>query len=102
MADDKLASARTMIGERLAELEARMPRLAPKTISRRMDDIRALAAENGLAALEGLADFGKHHAMMPGARTAMRCCLDHVRDALVAERPSEREAILAALAIRLH
>jgi hypothetical protein len=102
MADDKLASARTMIGERIAELEARMPRLAPHTISRRMDDIRALAAQHGLAALEGLADYGAHHAMMPGARTAMRCCLDHVREALLADSPSDREAILASLAIRLH
>lgn len=102
MADDKLTSARAMIGERIAELEARMPRLAPQTISRLMDDIRALAAHHGLAALEGLADYGAHHAVMPGAKTAMRCCLEHVREALVAEHPSEREAILASLAIRLH
>ena len=31
-----------------------------------MDAIRSLAAEHGLAALEGLADYGAHHALMPG------------------------------------
>jgi hypothetical protein len=102
MADDKISSARMMIGQRLADLEVSMPRLAPQTISRRMEDIRALAARHGLAALEGLADYGAHHAVMPGGRTAVRNCFDHVREALGSDRPSDREAILASLAIRLH
>ena len=56
MTDESLRNARTLIGERIAELEARIPRLAPRTISKKMDAIRGLAAEYGLAALEGLAD----------------------------------------------
>ena len=65
-ASDSLLNARSRISERIAELEARMPRLAPHTISRKMDAIRAMAAEQGLAALEGLADYAAHHALMPG------------------------------------
>ncbi|WP_118858174.1 hypothetical protein [Sphingomonas mesophila] len=102
MTDDRLRSARTSIGERIAELEARMPRLAPRAISQRMDAIRALAAKHGLAALEGLADYGAHHALMPGHRTATRECLAHMDEALASERGADREAILAALALRLH
>ena len=105
MTDDALRNARTLIGDRIAELEARIPRLAPRTISKKMDAIRGLAAEYGLAALEGLADYGAHHAMMPGHRQSIRACLEHMDEALLAN-PScaahDREAILAALALRLH
>ena len=45
MTDDTLRTVRTLIGERIAELEARMPRLAPRTIRDKMDAIRAMAAE---------------------------------------------------------
>jgi len=105
LTDDALRTARTMIGEKIAELEARIPRLAPRTISRKMDAIRGLAAEYGLAALEGLADYGRHHAMMPGRAQSIRACLEHMDEALLADPASaahDREAILAALAVRLH
>jgi hypothetical protein len=102
MADDELATARSLIGERIADLEARMPRLAPRAISEKMDAIRAMAADYGLAALEGLADYGAHHAMMPGHAIATRCCLDHMELALASRTPTDREAILAALAQRFH
>lgn len=102
MTDDTLRAARAMIGERIAELEARMPRLAPRAISEKMDAIRAVAAQHGLAALEGLADYGAHHALMAGHRRATRECLAHMDEALASERASDREAILAALALRLH
>ena len=101
-ASDSLSTARSMICERIAELEARMPRLAPHSISRKMDAIRAMAAEHGLAALEGLADYGAHHAMMPGYAQATRACLDHMEEALTSDGAGDRESILAALAIRLH
>ena len=99
---DSLQIVRARIGERIAEIEARMPRLAPHSISRKMDAIRAMAAEHGLAALEGLADYGAHHAMMPGYAQATRACLDHMEEALTSNGPGDRESILAALAIRLH
>ena len=99
---ESLSIVRTRIGERIAEIEARMPRLAPHSISRKMDAIRAMAAEHGLAALEGLADYGAHHAMMPGYAQATRACLDHMEEALSSDGAGDREAILAALAIRLH
>lgn len=101
-ASDSLSTARSMISKRIAELEARMPRLAPMAISKKMDAIRCMAAEHGLAALEGLADYAAHHALMPGHRQATRACLDHMGEALVSDTPSDRETILAALAVRLH
>ena len=101
-ASDSLNTARSMICERIAELEARMPRLAPITISKKMDAIRCLAAEHGLAALEGLADYAAHHALMPGHRQATRACLEHMGEALDSNSQRDRETILAALAVRLH
>ena len=74
-ASDSLNTALSILCERIAELEARMPRLAPRTISKKMDAIRSMAAEHGMAALEGLADYAAHHAMMPGHRQATRACL---------------------------
>ena len=97
-----LSDARSMISERIAELEARMPQLAPQIISKKMDAIRSMAAKHGLAALEGLADYAAHHAMMPGHRQTTRACLDHMGEALVSNSPRDRESILAALAVRLH
>ena len=105
MTEDALRNARTLIGQRIAELEERIPRLAPRTISKKMDAIRGLAAEYGLAALEGLADYGAHHALMPGRGQSIRACLEHMDEALSADPSSairDREAILAALALRLH
>ena len=100
---DSLNIVRDRIGERIAEIEQRMPRLAPHAISQKMDAIRAIAAEHGLAALEGLADYGAHHAMMPGYANATRACLEHMGEALTSsDQTHDRESILAALAVRLH
>lgn len=101
-ASDSLDTARIMIGERIAELEARMTRLAPVAIARKMEAIRSLAAAEGMAALEGLADYGAHHAMMPGHATATRATIAHMSEALASDAPRDRETILAALAVRLH
>ena len=101
-ASDSLNTARSMICERIAELEARMPRLAPITISKKMDAIRCLAAEHGLAALEGLADYAAHHALMPGHATTTRAAIDHMGEALASDHQRARETIHAALAVRLH
>ncbi len=101
-ASDSLNTARSMICERIAELEARMPRLAPTAIAEKMDAIRRMAADHGLAALEGLADYAAHHALMPGHRQATRACLEHMGEALASDSQGDRETILAALAVRLH
>lgn len=103
MATESLTIVRSRIGERIAEIEQRMPRLKPAAISQKMDAIRAMAADYGLAALEGLADYGAHHAMMPGYSQATRSCLEHMNEALGSTDPAhDRESILAALAVRLH
>ncbi len=102
MAADSLNSARTMISARIAELEARVPRLAPMTIAKKMDAIRSMAAAQGMAALEGLADYAAHHALMPGHAMATRAAIEHMSEALGSESSRDRETILAAIAVRLH
>ncbi len=99
---ESLQLVRHRIGERIAEIETRVAKLRPVDICAKMAAIRSMAAKHGLAALEGLADYGAHHAMMPGHREATRACLSHMDEALMSERPSDRESILAALAVRLH
>ena len=99
---DPLHIIRHRIGVRIAEIEERASRLRPADISAKMSAIRTMAADHGLTALEGLADYGARHAMMPGHREATRACLSHMDEALTSERASDRESILAALAVRLH
>jgi hypothetical protein len=102
MGSDSIKLVRGQLSERIAELQSRIPSLKPRDIAARMDAIRSLAAEHGLAALEGLADWSAHHVMMPGHRVATASCLEHMTEALDSESPSDRQTILAALAIRLH
>ena len=102
-ASDPIELVRRRIGERIAHIEARMPRLAPAAILYQMDAIRALAAEHGLTAVEGLAGYGARHAMLPGRVQATRACLARMDEALSsASRADDRETILALLAVRLH
>lgn len=102
MGNDSIKLVRGQLGERIAELQLRVPSLKPSDIAARMDAIRAMAAEHGLAALEGLADWSAHHAMMPGHRVATATCLEHMQEALDSDSPTDRQTILAALALRLH
>ena len=102
MGSDSIKLIRGQLGERIAELQLRVPSLTPRDIAARMDAIRAMAAEHGLAALEGLADWSAHHALMPGSGIATACSLEHMAEALDSESTADRQTILAALAIRLH
>jgi NADH:ubiquinone oxidoreductase subunit B-like Fe-S oxidoreductase len=102
MGSDSINLVRGQLGERIAELQSRVPSLKPADIAARMDAIRAMAAEHGLAALEGLADWSAHHAMMPGHKVATACCLEHMEEALLSDSAADRQTILAALALRLH
>ena len=99
---DSLNIVRARIGERISEIEERVARLQPIDICAKMEAIRSMAAEHGLAALEGLADYGAHHALMPGHMAATRACLEHMDEALMSDGANDRESILAALAVRLH
>ena len=100
---DSLNIARARIGERISEMEERVARLKPVDICARMEAIRTMAAEHGLAALEGLADYAARHALMPGHVAATRACLEHMDEALLSDNAAhDRESILAALAVRLH
>jgi len=102
MAGDKLGPVRDQIGERLAEFSNRAARLSPLDIHARMDDIRQIAAANGLGALEALMHRTSQLALLPGHRMAMQSCLERVEDALDSRSKADCTAILAALAIRLH
>ena len=102
MGDDSIKLIRGQLGERIAELQLRVPSLKPGDIAARMEAIRALAAEHGMSALEGLADWTAHHAMMPGSRTATASSLEHMAEALDSNSATDRQTILAALAVRLH
>lgn len=102
MGSDSINLIRGQLGQRIAELQSRVPSLKPSDIAARMDAIRAMAAEHGMAALEGLADWSAHHAMMPGCRTATASSLEHMAAALESDSPGDRQTILAALAVRLH
>jgi hypothetical protein len=99
---DSLNIVRARIGERIAEIENRVARLKPVDICAKMEAIRAMASEHGMAALEGLADYAAHHALMPGHVAATRAGLEHMDEALMSDGANDRESILAALAIRLH
>ena len=99
---ESLNLVRTRISERIAEIEQRAARMKPVDIRAKMDAIRALAADHGLTALEGLACHSAHLAMMPGHRQATRTCLDHMTAALDSNSARDRETVLAAIAVRLH
>jgi hypothetical protein len=102
MASDPLAHVRTQVGLRVAEIRDSGPRLSPLDLHARMDAIRQLAVENGLAALEGLAHCSAQLALLPGHRIAVQSCLEHVGEALDSRSERDCTAILAALAVRLH
>jgi hypothetical protein len=93
---------RSRIGQCLAEIGNRADRLSPLDIHSRMDAIREIAAANGLAALESLAQRSAQLALLPGHRIATRCCLEHMAVAMDSRASADSTAILAALALRLH
>ena len=102
MATDPLAAVRMQVGLRIAEIRAAGPRISPLDLYARMDAIRQLAAEHGLAALESLARCSAQLALLPGHRVALHSCLEHVDEALDSRSDRDCTAILAALAVRLH
>ncbi|MBA3576355.1 MAG: hypothetical protein H0W39_01895 [Sphingomonas sp.] len=99
---DRLGAVRDQIGERLAEFGNRAERLSPLDIHQRMDSIRLIAAANGLDALEGLMNRSAQLALLPGHRITTRCCVEHIDEALESQSSTDRTAILAAVALRLH
>jgi hypothetical protein len=102
MATDPLATVRTQVGQRVAEILEAGPRLSPLDLHARMDAIRQLADAHGLAALESLARCSCQMALLPGHRVAVQSCLEHVGEALDSRSEQDCATILAALAARLH
>jgi hypothetical protein len=99
---DSMEQVRRQLGERIAELNKRAARLSPLDIHAQMDAIRQIAAVNGMAALEGLAHCTAQLALLPGHRVAMRCCMEHMDEAIESNSSADCAKILAALAARLH
>lgn len=87
---------------RIADISSRAERLSPLDIYARMDAIRDLASQGGMAALEGLASRSAQLALLPGCRVGVRNCLEHMDEALVSASTQDRQTILAAIALRLH
>jgi hypothetical protein len=102
MPTDPLANVRHQVGLRVSEIRERGARISPLDLHSKMEAIRQLAAENGLAALESLARCSAQLALLPGHRVSMRSCLEHVETALDSRSEADCNTILAALAIRLH
>ena len=102
MATDPLAKVRNEIGLRVAEIRDAGPRLSPLELYSKIDAIRQLAVDNGLATLEGLMHRSAQLALLPGHRVSTQCCLEHFDEALQSESASDRTSILAALALRLN
>ena len=97
-----LSDVRAQLGQRIADLNTRAARLSPLDIHAQMDAIREVAAINGLATLECLAHRSAQLALLPGHRVTVQCCLEHMDEALSSNRSTDTNAILAALALRLH
>jgi hypothetical protein len=90
------------VATRVAEIRDAGPRLSPLDLYAKMDAIRQLAVANGLTTLEHLSRCSTQLALLPGHRTAIHACLEHVEEALDSQSATDCETILAALAVRLH
>ena len=99
---ESLDQLRHDLGLRLADIQTRADRLSPLDIYRRMDAIRDEASRAGLGAVEALASRSAQLALLPGCRVTVPACLAHAGDALASGAPADRQAILAAVALRMH
>ena len=99
---DSVSDLHHELQRRLHDIRARAAALSPLDIHARMDAIRGTADRLGLQAMEGLARLSSQLALLPGCRVATSACLAHAEDALAARTPAEHQAILAAIATRLH
>jgi len=99
---ETLKQVRRELDQRLFEIRKGANRLSPLDIHTRLNAIRDLAGRNGMTALEGLAAHSARVALLPGCRVAVQHCLAHMDEALDSRSPADRQAILAAVAVRLH
>jgi hypothetical protein len=99
---DSVENLHHELQRRLHDIRSRAEALSPLDIHARMDAIRGTADRAGLHAMEGLARLSAQLALLPGCRVATHACLDHAEDAMAARTQAERQAVLAAVAARLH
>jgi hypothetical protein len=101
MTTEQLAHVRSQVSTRIAEIRDAGPRISPLTLYSRMDAIRQIAHDHGLAALESLAKRTAQLALLPGHRVSMQSCLEHVEEAFDCNSEHDTTAMLAALAVRI-
>nr|WP_314446283.1 hypothetical protein [uncultured Sphingomonas sp.] len=99
---DSLRDLHEELQLRLHDIRARAAALSPLDIHARMDAIRGTADRAGLQAMEGLARLSSQLALLPGCRVATSACLAHAEEAIAARTQAEQQAVLAAVASRLH
>lgn len=99
---DSLGSLHDDLQRRLHDIRTRAAALSPLDIHARMDAIRGEADRAGLHAMEELARLSAQLALLPGCRVATHACLAHAEDAMAARTGDEKQAVLAAVATRLH
>ena len=99
---DSVSDLHHELQRRLHDIRTRAAVLSPLDIHARMDAIRGTADRAGLHAMEGLARLSSQLALLPGCRVATSACLAHAEDAMAARTQAEHQAILAAVATRLH
>lgn len=100
--DQSIADVSQHLQQRLIAIRGRAARLSPMDMHAAMDAIRSEADRGGLHAMAGLAAMSAQLALLPGCRITTGICLDHAGDALAASTRAEEEAVLAAVAARLH
>lgn len=99
---DSLGDLHHDLQRRLHDIRSRAEALSPLDIHTRMDAIRGAADRAGLHAMACLAHLSSQLALLPGCRVATSACLEHAEDALAARTQAEQQAVLAAVATRLH
>ena len=102
MTANRLDEIRIEIGRRVDDIRAAGNRLSPLDLHGKMEEIRLLAAGNGIDALECLARTTAQLALLPGHRLAVQSAFEHVEEAFACRTPQDTTAMLAALALRLH
>ena len=102
MTTDRIRNVRQDINRKVADIRSAGPRLSPLDLHARMDEIRRLAADNDLPALESLARTSAQLALLPGHRVTMPCAFEHIDEAFDCRTDQDATAMLAALASRLH
>ena len=102
MTSERLRDIRRQVGRKVDAILAAGQRLSPLDLHARLEEIRLLAVDNNLPALESLARASAQMTLLPGHRTCMASAFEHVEEAFDCTSERDTSAMLAALALRLN